>query len=66
MHILFLGTCRDLHASSLAYWLRNNLMGLHGTLAEQLQQVSIMLKRDCLAAGLLCVISGTSCFFDPL
>lgn len=53
MHLLFLGTCRDLLASSLAYWLRNNFMGTHGTLAEQLQQVSIMLKRDCLAAGFL-------------
>lgn len=54
MHTLFLGTCRDLHASTLGYWVRNNLLGLNGSLSQQLQEISLMLKHDCVQAGCLC------------
>jgi hypothetical protein len=54
MHTLFLGTCHDLHASTLGYWVRNNLLGLNGSLSQQLQEISLMLKHDCVQAGCLC------------
>ena len=58
MHTLYLGTCKDLHASTLGYWIRNQLLGLDGSLHEQLQKVSVMLKKDCLSAGTLCLSKG--------
>ena len=55
MHSLFLGTCKDLHASTLAYWVRKNVLGLDGSLSDQLREISVMLKEDCLRAGNLCL-----------
>ena len=55
MHSLFLGTCKDLHASTLAYWVRKNVLGLDGSLSDQLREISVMLKEDCLGAGNLCL-----------
>lgn len=55
MHTLFLGTCRDLHASTLGFWLRKGLLGFEGDWNQQLRQVSFMLKQDCRRAGTLCL-----------
>ncbi|CAL1139344.1 unnamed protein product [Cladocopium goreaui] len=52
MHTLFLGTCRDLHASTLGYWLRTGLLGVEGDWNQQLRQISFMLKQDCRRAGI--------------
>lgn len=47
MHVLYLGTCKDLYASALGYWLRNNLYGGPGTLTDKLRRVSFELKKEC-------------------
>lgn len=47
MHVLFLGTCKDLYASALGYWLRKGFYGGDGTLTDKLRRVSIELKKDC-------------------
>ena len=47
MHVLYLGTCKDLYASALGYWLRNNLYGGPGALTDKLRRVSFELKKEC-------------------
>lgn len=39
MHVVFLGTVRDLYASSMGFWMRKNFFG-EGTLANKLNQFS--------------------------
>lgn len=48
MHVLFLGTCRGLFSSSLAYWIRHNYLhaGIR-SLDEKLKRVSADLKAKC-------------------
>ena len=43
MHVLFLGTCKDLYASMLGYWARNGYLG-SGTLNEVVRDFSQDLK----------------------
>ena len=49
MHVLFLGTCRDLYGSALGYWLRNDYYG-EGSMAAKLRQFSYDLKSQSRAA----------------
>lgn len=46
MHVLYLGTCRDLYASCLGYWIRKKYYG-HGALAVRLREFSCELKEAC-------------------
>lgn len=46
MHMVFLGVCRDLYASSLGYWIRNDFFGT-GTVSERLRQFSEDLRAQC-------------------
>lgn len=39
MHVVFLGTVRDLYASSMGFWMRNQFFG-EGTLVNKLNQFS--------------------------
>lgn len=52
MHVLFLGTCRDLYGSALGYWLRNGFYG-EGSMNEKLRAFSCDLKEHSRAAGSL-------------
>ena len=45
MHVVFLGTCRDLYPSSMGYWMRNGFFG-EGSLNDKLQLFSEKLKAD--------------------
>ena len=40
MHVMFLGTCRDLYGSCLGYWLRNKYYDAQGSLADMLLKFS--------------------------
>lgn len=66
MHVLFLGTCRDLYGSALAYWLRNDCYG-EGSMAAKLRQFSYDLKTQSRAAGFLgvCFNQILLICFDP-
>ena len=66
MHVLFLGTCRDLYGSALAYWLRNDCYG-EGSMAAKLRQFSYDLKTQSRAAGFLgvCFNQMLLICFDP-
>lgn len=69
MHILYLGTCRDLYPSALGYWLRNKLLVYDGTMNQQLREVSVRLKEECRAEGNLSLLVDWNpfCFpFHPL
>lgn len=46
MHVVFLGICRDLYPSTMAYWMRNNFFGT-GPIKERLLQFSAQLRCDC-------------------
>ena len=46
MHLVFLGTCRDLYASSLGFWIRNDFFG-SGTLADRLAEFSMKMRTEC-------------------
>ncbi len=47
MHVILLGTCRDLYASSLGFWIRRNFFGEGSTLEGKLLQFSLELKEAC-------------------
>ena len=47
MHVIYLGTFRDLFASILGYWLRNTNVGGAGSYSLRLRQISIDLKSMC-------------------
>ena len=47
MHVLWLGTCKDLYSSILAIWLRKTDFGGSGNSAERLRVISHELKREC-------------------
>eukprot|EP00438_Fugacium_kawagutii_P016329 Skav212449 [mRNA] locus=scaffold1094:316880:323381:+ [translate_table: standard] len=49
MHMIFLGVCKDLYASSLAFWIRQGFFG-HGSASEKLRQFSHDLRTECRAA----------------
>ena len=46
MHVILLGTCRDLYASSLGFWIRQNFYGT-GSLEERLLQFAVELRESC-------------------
>ena len=52
MHVLYLGTCKDLYASALGYWLRNGFYG-EGSMSDKLRAFSCDLKEHSRAAGIL-------------
>ena len=39
MHLLYLGTCKDLYPSALGYWIRTDVYG-NGPLAKRLRKFS--------------------------
>ena len=46
MHVLYLGTCRDLLASAMGYWIRNKFYDADGSLSEMLRTFSNDLKEQ--------------------
>ena len=46
MHVLYLGTCRDMYGSCLGYWLREGYDGGDGDLSTRLRRFSIELKSE--------------------
>ena len=54
MHVLYLGTCRDLYASAMAYWIRQGFIcSGPASLAAKLQVFSRDLKTQCREQKLL-------------
>lgn len=47
MHVILLGTCRDLYASPLGFWIRRNFFGEGFCLEDKLLQFSLELKEAC-------------------
>lgn len=45
MHVMYLGTCRDLYASALGFWVFNGFFGV-GSVAEKLRTFSYDLKEE--------------------
>ena len=62
MHICFLGTFRDMYASSLGYWTRFNFFGT-GKISERLLQFSGRMKLECKNERNLILISNS--FLKP-
>ena len=57
MHMIFLGTCRDLYPSSMGYWMRNGFFGT-GSLGQRLFQFSKEMKEACHHEGCLAAYSN--------
>lgn len=63
MHVLYLGTCRDLYASALGFWVRNGHYG-EGSLTNKLRSFSSELKSKSRQQKNLPMAFGCSlCFF---
>lgn len=52
MHVIYLGTLRDLYSSAMGFWIRRGFWG-EGTLEEKLLQLSRLLKASCRQEGWL-------------
>lgn len=70
MHVVYLGTLRDLYASMLSYWLRKTNYGGAGSYAHRLRIISHDLKSMCRARQFLidiwCSSFGTATLSFPL